>query len=86
MDFMNANRMTRAPNPPYSPDLAPPDFFLFENVKRQLSGCSFDHADDMFIAVQEILDGFEKHTLIRVFEEWVRRLKQCIETKGEYVG
>jgi hypothetical protein len=83
MDFMNANEMTRAPHLPYSPDLAPLDFFLFGNVKRQLSGCCFNHADDLLNAVQEILDGFNKPMLIKVFEEWVRILEQCIKTKGE---
>jgi hypothetical protein len=69
MDFMDANRMTRAPHPPYSPDLAPSDFFLFGAVKRQLSKCSFDHVDDLLTAVQEILDGSDKPTLIKFFEE-----------------
>jgi hypothetical protein len=81
MDFMDSHSMTRAPRPPYSPD-----FFLFEDVKRQLSGCSFDHADDPLTAVQEILHGFDKPTLIKVFEEWVRRLGQCTEITGGYVG
>jgi hypothetical protein len=82
MDFMDANRMMRAPHPAYSLDLAPSDFFLFGDVKRQLSGCCFDHADELLIAVQEILDGFDKHMLIRVFGECLRRLEQYIETKG----
>jgi histone-lysine N-methyltransferase SETMAR len=60
MDFIEANRMTQAPHPPYSPDLAPSSFFLFGDVKRQLSGCSVDHADDLLTAVQEILDAFDK--------------------------
>jgi hypothetical protein len=50
-------------------------------VKRQLSGCFFDHADDLLTAVQEVLDGFDKSTSISVFEEFVRRLEQCIETE-----
>jgi hypothetical protein len=83
MDFMDTNRMPPALHPLYSLDLALSDFFLFGDVKRQLSGCSFDHADDMLTAVQEILDGFDKPTLNRAFEEWVRRLQQCIETKGD---
>jgi hypothetical protein len=45
-----------------------------------------NHADDLLAAVQEILDGFDIPTLIRVFKEWLRRLEQCIKTKGEYVG
>jgi hypothetical protein len=81
MDFMDANGMTRAPYSPCSPHLASSDFFLFGDAKRQLSGCSFDHDDDLLTAVQEILDGFDKPTLIMVFEEWVMRLQQWIETK-----
>jgi hypothetical protein len=27
--------------PPYSPDLAPADFFLFPKMKMQLKGCCF---------------------------------------------
>jgi hypothetical protein len=57
MDFMDANRMTRVLHPPCSPDLTPSDFFLFGNVKRQLSGCFFDHADDRLTSVEEILNG-----------------------------
>jgi hypothetical protein len=85
MDFMDANRMTRAPNPRYSPAFAPSNFFLFGEVKRRLSGCSFHNADDLLTTVQAILDGFEKPTSIRVFDEWVRRQEQCIQTQGECV-
>jgi hypothetical protein len=81
MDFMDANRMMRASRPHYSPGITPSDFFLFGDVKRQLSGCSFDQADDLPTAVQEILDGFDKPKCIKVFEKCVRRLEQCIETK-----
>jgi hypothetical protein len=62
MDFIDANRMTRAPHPLYSPDFASSDFFLFGDVKRQLSECSVDHADDLPTLVQEILDGFDNPT------------------------
>jgi hypothetical protein len=81
MDFMDANRMTRALHPPDSPSLAPSDFFLFRDVKRELSGCSFDRADNLLTVVQEFLDGFDKPMLIKVSAEWVRRLAQCIETE-----
>jgi hypothetical protein len=69
MEFMDANRMTRAPYPPYSPGLAPSDFFLSGDVKQPLNRCPFDHADHGLTAVQGILDGFDKPTLIRVFKE-----------------
>jgi histone-lysine N-methyltransferase SETMAR len=86
MGFIDANRMTRVPHPPYSPDLALSDCFLFGDVKRQPSECPFEDADDLLTAVQESLDGFEKPTFIRVVDEWVWRVQQSIETQGEYVG
>jgi hypothetical protein len=67
-------------------DLAAQDFLLFGYVKRQLSECSFDDPKDLLTAVQEILDGFENPVLIKVFDEWARRLEQYIETQGEDVG
>jgi histone-lysine N-methyltransferase SETMAR len=85
MDFLNANGMKKAPHPPYSPDLAPTDSFLFGDVKRQLNGYSFNSAVDLLTAVHHILDGYDRSTLISVFEEWMRRLRQCIDAEREYV-
>jgi hypothetical protein len=34
-------------HPPYSPDLAPSNFFLFPNVKEILKGRHFDDTDDI---------------------------------------
>jgi hypothetical protein len=85
MDFIDANTMMRAPHPPYSPRTAPSGCFLFGDLKRQFSGNSFDNANDPSTAIQGIMDGFEKTTLIRVFDEWVRRLETHIETEGRYV-
>jgi histone-lysine N-methyltransferase SETMAR len=33
--------MSRLPHPPYSPDLAPSDFFLLGHLKRELEGFTF---------------------------------------------
>jgi histone-lysine N-methyltransferase SETMAR len=33
-------------HPPYSPDLAPSDFFLFPNLKKSLKGTHFSSVDD----------------------------------------
>jgi histone-lysine N-methyltransferase SETMAR len=37
-DFLAAKRVKSVPHPPYSPDLAPADFFLFSKVKAELAG------------------------------------------------
>jgi hypothetical protein len=45
---------------PYSPDLAPSDFYLFGYVKRCLAGLSFEDADQLLAAVEGVLEGIEK--------------------------
>ncbi|UYV82425.1 hypothetical protein LAZ67_21002056 [Cordylochernes scorpioides] len=40
--FLTKNSMLTMPHPPYSPDLAPNDFFLFSRMKSVLKGYRFD--------------------------------------------
>jgi hypothetical protein len=65
----NENRMKSASSHPYSPDLAPSDFYLFGYVKRCLAGPSTEDADQLRAAVEGILEGIEKVTLQAVFLE-----------------
>ena len=41
-EFLAKNGTPVAPHPPYSPDLAPNDFFLFPRLKRVLKGKRFE--------------------------------------------
>jgi hypothetical protein len=59
--------MRRAPHSPYSPDFAPSDFDLFGGMKRRLSRCVFNSPDELLSAIDGILAGLEKSTLINVF-------------------
>jgi hypothetical protein len=49
-------------------------------VKQQLNGHFVHDAGHLLSVVQDMLDGFKKHILIRVFDEWVSRPEQCVET------
>jgi hypothetical protein len=55
--------MKSAPHPPYFPNPAPSDFYLFGYVKRCLAGLSLEDADQPLAAVDGILEGIEKVTL-----------------------
>jgi hypothetical protein len=76
--------MKPAPHPPCSPDLAPPDFYLFGYVKKCLAGLSFEDADQFLAAGEGVLESIETVTLQAVFLEWMDRLRKCIATNGEY--
>jgi choline dehydrogenase-like flavoprotein len=82
---MEQNGMKRVPHPRYSPDLAPSDFDRWGHVKGCLAGHAFDDADDLFGAVQRILEGIEKVSLQAFFLDWIERPEKSIATDGEYV-
>lgn len=75
----------RLEHPPYSPDVAPSDFFLFGYLKDQLQGCEFEDEEQLFEKVSEILYSIPKSTLERVYNEWMERLFKVIETNGNYI-
>jgi hypothetical protein len=75
--------MKSTPHPPYSPDLAPSDFYLFGYDKRCLAGLLFEDVDQLLAAVEGVLEGIEKLTLQAVFLEWLDRLRKCIAINGD---
>jgi hypothetical protein len=54
-NFTERNGMESMPHPPYSPDLAPSDFFLFPLVKKRLDQFECEDPDDFLGAITEIL-------------------------------
>jgi len=84
-DTFGQMRLTRLEHPPYSPDLAPSDFFLFGYLKAYLEGMIFESFEEMFQAVQDFLYKIPIEMLGRVYSEWITRLEKCIESGGEYI-
>jgi transposase len=46
-EFLAKNESTVVPQPPYSPDLAPADFFLFLKLKSTLKGRRFESIEEI---------------------------------------
>jgi hypothetical protein len=59
VEFFVGNGMKTASYPPCSPNIAPSDFCLFGYGKGYLGGCSFVDAEELFEAVQRVLDNIE---------------------------
>jgi histone-lysine N-methyltransferase SETMAR len=66
--FCAENGLPLATHPPYSPDLAPSDFFLFDYVKDCLQGIVFASREELLAGISEVLDEIPPETLPRVFE------------------
>jgi histone-lysine N-methyltransferase SETMAR len=69
-------------HPPYSPDLAPCDYWLFDYIKQRLPDA--EDADTLAKSVTKILNQTDKKAYRAALEQYPERLKMCIEAKGAY--
>ena len=74
----------RAPHPPFSPDVAPSDFFLFGYVKEKLRGQRFKSRFELYEAINEIVQSIPHEMKVKVFDEWANRCKWVFEHNGSY--
>ena len=67
------------PQPPYSPDLAPDDFWLLS----KLSGYRYETIVEIKEAVTKVIDTLTQENFNGVFQKLLERYK-CIATGGDY--
>ena len=71
-------------NYPYSPDLAPCDFYLFPRMKESLCGRRFEPAEDiMNTTLCEFPSG--QPLISAAFDAWSNRWAKCLNLAGPYV-
>ena len=68
------------PHPPYSPDLAPYDFWLFPKLRS----CRYETIEEMKEAVTKVIDIFTQEDFDRAFQKLLERYNKCIATGGDY--
>ena len=73
------------PHPPYSPDLAPSDYFLFPKLKSFLRGKVFETDNDVMCAVDEFLRGQDSKFYYEGIAKLEERWDKCIRVNGDYV-
>lgn len=78
-------RFEIAPHPPYSPDLAPSDYFLFPNLKKFLAGKKFSSNSEVIAETEAYFEGLEKSYFSDGIKKLEKRLMKCIELEGDYV-
>ena len=67
------------PRPPYSPDVAPCDFWLFPKLR----GCRYETIKEMKEAVTNVIDTLTQEDFHGAFEKLLERYK-CIAVGGDY--
>ena len=61
-DYLTKMGIKTVPQPPYSPDLAPGDFWLFPKLKENLRGCRYETIEEMKEAVTKVIDMLTQRT------------------------
>ncbi|XP_060568938.1 histone-lysine N-methyltransferase SETMAR-like [Ruditapes philippinarum] len=82
--FLESKRVTVLNHPPYSPDLAPCDFFLFPRLKKHLQGRRYSTRNGIGSALHQLCRGIPQEDYKKAFQNWIKRLKLCILFKGDY--
>lgn len=82
--YLAKNQVATIPHPPYSPDMAPCDFFLFPKLKSTMKGRRFQTIDDIKINTEKELKAISKTAYQECPEKWKRRWQRCIQAQGEY--
>jgi histone-lysine N-methyltransferase SETMAR len=83
-DFFAEHATTVLPHPPYSPDLAPADFFLFPKLKSTLKGRRFESIDAIKTNSLAHLCSIHKTAFQECFRTLQKRWQQCIQSRGKY--
>ena len=72
-------------HPPYSPDIAPCDFWLFVFIDEKRKGTTASDENELISQTLKILEKIDLTILGTVFKEWIKRLHKVIELSGEYL-
>ena len=85
MDAVERNGYELILHPAYSPDLAPSEYFLFPNLKKDIRGRHFWSNEEVVAAVEEWVrdkdPGFFSSGLIAL----EHRSSKCIILDGNYI-
>ena len=73
------------PHPPYSPDLAPSDFFLFSDLKRMLAGKKFCADEEVIEETEAYFEAKDKSYYKNGIEKLYDRYNRCIAREGNYI-
>ena len=85
MDTVERNGYDLIPHPAYSPDLAPSDFFLFPNLKKDIRGLHFRSDEEVVTAVEEWVNGKEPDFFSSGLMALEHRWSKCITLEGNYI-
>ena len=68
------------PHFPYSPDLAPCDFWLFPKLR----GCRYETIEEIKVTVTKVIDTPTHEDFHGALQKLLERYNECIAAGGDY--
>lgn len=84
MEYLEENNVQIIPHPPYSPDLAPCDFWLFGRLKDHLRGNRYKSRSQLGSVIYQYMKAIPVDDYRSCFQQWKDRLRRCVEVQGDY--
>ena len=78
-DYLTKIGIKTVPQPPYRPDLAPCDFWIFPKLRR----CCYETIDEMKEAVTKVIETLTQEDVHGVFQKLLERYNKCIAVGGD---
>ena len=72
--------------PPYSPDMAPADFFLFKKLKLPLRDTRLESIENIKENLRQELKSIPENTFKKCFDDWIIRWHKCIISGGAQIN
>jgi histone-lysine N-methyltransferase SETMAR len=84
VEKLNELRFIVLPHPPYSPDLAPSDFYLFSPLKSALRGKTYASKEDIQADIEAWIASKPREFFDAAFTKLPGRWQKCIDHAGDY--
>jgi hypothetical protein len=78
-NFFAGNSIIPALHAPYSPDLAPTDFWVFQHIKAALTRQQLPGPDDLPMGIREFLSKIQTSEFEFVFRHWIEGVQWVLE-------
>ena len=83
-DYLTKMSIKTVLQPPYSPDLAPCDIWLFPKLKEKLRGCRCETIEEMKEAVTKVIETLPQEDFNGAFQKLLERYNKSIAAEADY--
>jgi len=81
--YLAKHQISLCHHPPYSPDLAPADFFLFPKLKTTMKGRRFQTIEEIQENTLREVRAIKEILFQEAFQQWKKRWERCIASRGD---